>query len=83
MPQAAALQAIFNVSQQSTLELIDHATISRGDPIITGALIAARPFARRRRKAYVEGPARNLQLARVQPPHTRLIRRRERRSACG
>jgi hypothetical protein len=42
MPQAVALQAIFNASQQSTLELVDHAVIAGGDPITTGALAAAR-----------------------------------------
>jgi hypothetical protein len=42
MPQATALQALFNVSQQSTLELVDHAVIAGGDPITTGALAAAR-----------------------------------------
>jgi hypothetical protein len=60
--------------------------LTRRDPNImniTGALAIARPFAGRKRKAFVEGRARNLQLTGVKRPHTRPIHRQEKRSACG
>jgi hypothetical protein len=53
------------------------------DAIVTGALAAARPFARRKRKACVQGAARDLQLIVATTPHARLIHRQERWAACG
>jgi hypothetical protein len=42
MPQAFALQALFNTSEIATYELVQHANLAGADPIITGALAAAR-----------------------------------------
>jgi hypothetical protein len=42
MPQWFALQALFNTSEIATYELVQHATLVGSDPIVTGALAAAR-----------------------------------------
>jgi hypothetical protein len=83
MPQWFALQALYNTSEIATYELVQHAVLVGSDLITTGALTAARSFPRRKRKANVQGPPGNLQLTGVKAPHTRLIHRQERRSACG
>jgi hypothetical protein len=42
IPQPVALQALYNVSEAATYELVTHANLAGADPIITGALAAAR-----------------------------------------
>jgi hypothetical protein len=42
MPQPLAVQALFNTAEASTYELVTHASIAGGDPLMTGALAAAR-----------------------------------------
>jgi hypothetical protein len=42
MPQWFALQALYNTSEIATYELVQHATLVGSDPIVTGALAAAR-----------------------------------------
>jgi hypothetical protein len=54
-----------------------------GDPIVTGALAPARSFPRRRLGSNEQRHVGHAQLIRVKRPHTRLIRRGERRPACG
>jgi hypothetical protein len=83
MPQWFAAQALYNTSEIATYELVQHATLVGSDPVVAGALAAARPFARRKRNGYVQGRARGSQPGGVKRPHTRLIHRRERRPACG
>jgi hypothetical protein len=83
MPQAFALQALYNTSEIAAYELVQHAVLVGSDPIVTGALAAARAVPRRRRNACVQGARRDLQLSGANAPHTRLIHRQERRSACG
>jgi hypothetical protein len=42
MPQWFALQALYNTSEIATYELVQHAVLVGSDPIVTGALAAAR-----------------------------------------
>jgi hypothetical protein len=60
--------------------------LTRRDPNIMnikGALAAARSFPRRKLRSNEQRHVRNAQLYHVKRPRTRLIHRRERRSACG
>jgi YD repeat-containing protein len=83
MPQWFALQALYNTGEIATYELVQHAVLVGSDPIVTGALAAARVFPRRRLGSNEQRHVRNAQLTRVKRPHTRLIHRGERRPACG
>jgi hypothetical protein len=64
-------------------ELVQHAVLVGSDPIVTGALAAARSFPRRQQNANVQRHARSLQPVVVERPHARLIHRRVSRLACG
>ena len=83
MPDWFAPQALYNTREIATYELVQHAILVGSDPIVTGALAAARSFPRRQQNANVQRHARSLQPVVVERPHARLIHRRVSRLACG
>jgi hypothetical protein len=74
MPQWFALQALYNTSEIATYELVQHAVLVGSDPIVTGALAAARSFSRRRGNLSARWQSHNRMLRRaILPPDSRAI----------
>jgi hypothetical protein len=70
MPQWFALQALYNTGEIATYELVQHAVLVGSDPIVTGALAAARSFPRRKLITNRDGHIRRCTTRSNEPSHT-------------